>query len=896
MARNQAERQLFDLLVTRDFNPQTLDAQGKPAATPEAARLFSFDYKGESGKDYGTVVIMLDDANGMTVYTGDNTGKSMEGDDKRAWFDFQAQLKRFAMQNLMTFNLQNLNKLKYSMQGQAALSEGLFESWQGKRDVSYNADATQARLMIKHKRNIGEGEARFRNIQALFIETADGERFKLPFTKLAGGRAMLEHVRQGGRPYDMRGAHIATIVNEMNLLARFKRANQSRIFEGEVANLVEQANHYYESLQHSLKSLGSKTGYRKYFESWNPADITDEDVIIEDLRHMFVEQNIDARVEQALPLLAKLQQEQAMKEINVFEGWMNLLSEGTWALPDTPEKQQQLVGLLSQELPVGPDATNATEQLYDILGDDELFDRLGALAEQDANADARTVILNRLEEMKNNPSVAQVIGKLKIEATPAEQPAEEPVQENMNSYDIENTPCPKCHEKELTYMQGSNHVKCGYCGKSFSLAGKPVHEDESCQVCHESECSCDHEQVEEASDTVKLDPKTGKPVAWSHEGDWEKVPKRNGKPVDPRGKVTNMAGQELKKAQELDEISDKTVNSYRDKAWDEYAQGNDKRGPGIMRAINKHRGEVGHVKTTGQAKELDELSKDTLGSYIKKASSDRAMRNFDQGVDTGSTFQDREPKFDKHNSRKDDQRRSGIHKAVGRLVKESRIMESGMSEVDLLLQDIARGNVDIMNVYANPKTNVEMFVQEQLHEKAEEIARERGLDFDSDIDKILQIIHADLEDEYGVDEGAIGKAVGTVAGMALAPEIPGSGMIGGMIGDKLGDKISGDEVEETVGGGNWLEEGDMVYDPITKKMVPAKRARVKMGGGWRKTDPETGRVKDSSDPSEIGKHKDELEEGTALQGQYGHSGKLKAVEAQDQDMMDRIKFLAGITK
>jgi len=46
----------------------------------------------------------------------------------------------------------------------------------------------------------------------------------------------------------------------------------------------------------------------------------------------------------------------------------------------------------------------------------------------------------------------------------------------------------------------------------------------------------------------------------------------------------------------------------------------------------------------------------------------------------------------------------------------------------------------------------------------------------------------------------------------------------------------------------------------------------------------------------VGKHKDELEEGTALQGQYGHSGKLQAVEPQDADMMDRIKFLAGLTK
>jgi hypothetical protein len=39
-----------------------------------------------------------------------------------------------------------------------------------------------------------------------------------------------------------------------------------------------------------------------------------------------------------------------------------------------------------------------------------------------------------------------------------------------------------------------------------------------------------------------------------------------------------------------------------------------------------------------------------------------------------------------------------------------------------------------------------------------------------------------------------------------------------------------------------------------------------------------------------------LEETTALQGQYGHSGRLQAVTHSDPDIMDRIKFLAGVSK
>jgi hypothetical protein len=92
--------------------------------------------------------------------------------------------------------------------GIAAIKEGLFEGYYGSRKVSYMGEQTQARLVINHNRVLGENDKRYRYVESLFIETADQERFRLPFKSLAGGRAMLEHVRQGGRPYDVRGNHI----------------------------------------------------------------------------------------------------------------------------------------------------------------------------------------------------------------------------------------------------------------------------------------------------------------------------------------------------------------------------------------------------------------------------------------------------------------------------------------------------------------------------------------------------------------------------------------------------------------------------------------------------------------------------------------------------------------
>ena len=263
----------------------------------------------------------------------------------------------------------------------AAIKEGLFEGYYGTRRVSYMGEQTEARLVIKHNRMLGENDKRYRYVESLFIETADGERFKLPFTKLAGGRAMLEHVRQGGTPYDIRGQHIKEMVQEMNVLSKFNRANQNKIFEGSTADLVECAQSYYHELQENLKHLASGRGYRDYFESWSPADIGSEDALIEDVKQMFIEQTIDARIEAAAPILARLQQGVKMKEIQVFENWINNLAEGTWALPDTPEAQSKLTELMSKELIVGPDATNATEQLYDVVGDDQLFDILSDLSQ-----------------------------------------------------------------------------------------------------------------------------------------------------------------------------------------------------------------------------------------------------------------------------------------------------------------------------------------------------------------------------------------------------------------------------------------------------------------------------------------------------------------------------------
>ena len=158
-----------------------------------------------------------------------------------------------------------------------------------------------------------------------------------------------------------------------------------------------------------------------------------------------------------------------MKETQEFADHMQKVVEGTWALPDTPEAQQTLVDLLNQPtLPVGADAEDITAQLYDIIGDDELFDQLDDLANVDAEADAKPIILARLEELKADPGVAKVMAQIvrpDQEPQQQQQPQQQPTSEADNLATFEAAGCNMTAEGEECPMHGLE--ECGMYGPSL---------------------------------------------------------------------------------------------------------------------------------------------------------------------------------------------------------------------------------------------------------------------------------------------------------------------------------------------------------------------------------------------------------------------------------------------
>jgi hypothetical protein len=286
------------------------------------------------------------------------------------------------------------------MKTMAAIKESLFEGYYGNKRISYSDQPLKTRLKIRHSRDLGEGDARYRAIESLFVETADGEVFRVPSRSLTHGRMLARHIAEGGNPYDAFGQHINEIISEMGTLAKFVRAARNKSYDGPAAHMVESAIRHYADLKAKAKRMISRRGYHEARDTFDPAEITTTNEAVETIRELFLQQTLDPRVEQALPILAKLK-ENEITEADMFEQWASQIAEGTWALPDTPEKAERLQALMAQELVVGPDGTNAEEQLYDLVGDDELFDILGdiSMIDPDANAWADPRVQKRLREL-----------------------------------------------------------------------------------------------------------------------------------------------------------------------------------------------------------------------------------------------------------------------------------------------------------------------------------------------------------------------------------------------------------------------------------------------------------------------------------------------------------------
>lgn len=498
---------LFSKIRSRFSRVSLGDENAKATTDPEQAKFINFDFE-IGGQNIGNITVSLVDTKSLKVYYGSNVTRNLNAQNKSEWFNFLKDLRQFAKMNMLSFDPRDIGRGSLQLndiKNVASTGHAMRES----KDVSPLTGSSKAsqqsfgpvKILIKHKNKVDENVrgSRARNVESIYLENSEGERFKLPFTKLGGARAMARHLANGGQVYDDLGKKVVEMVNEMQDLAYFVRSsksNESLNEDEELRGIVETATQHYYNLKRQMGSMKGQKGYQKFKEDnsdpsnggafnapYSPDDSMsamggikpDYESYTTTLKEKFTKKTFDERFDKALPHIAKVcankkhhdeMSESSMKqwlktpkisntgdkfkkltdhmkvkmedkgdkstiESKVFEfielneesdeiksytgtakRWMeegteqrktialefaksymknlkpkkdplkeyedslNDLVESTWSKPDNDVSIRELQAILEKPLPFGIDGNNASSRLYDILGDDELFDAL----------------------------------------------------------------------------------------------------------------------------------------------------------------------------------------------------------------------------------------------------------------------------------------------------------------------------------------------------------------------------------------------------------------------------------------------------------------------------------------------------------------------------------------
>lgn len=194
------------------------------------------------------------------------------------------------------------------------------------RKSSYSDNIPEVKIILQHSRPLEEGEKRYRSIEKIFVENAQGERFAVPTNKPGLARVYARHIAEGGTPYDQSGKHITELCEEYSKMAGFVRATRSKQFNESTQSLVNEGINHYQKLRETLHKMAGHRGYNAYFESWSPTLTEDEDTT--DLSEMFATNDLDPRIESVMPILRKLNKTIAeMTEVDSLSEWADDIIE-----------------------------------------------------------------------------------------------------------------------------------------------------------------------------------------------------------------------------------------------------------------------------------------------------------------------------------------------------------------------------------------------------------------------------------------------------------------------------------------------------------------------------------------------------------------------------------------
>jgi hypothetical protein len=205
--------------------------------------------------------------------------------------------------------------------------------------------------------------------------------------------------------------------------------------------MTQAAVKHYERLKNTLKRLRSPKQYNEFACNYTPPTPVEEEIDVAALRERFVKKVYDDRFTDALPIVYRAHKKQKAEAAghlgSELAEWADTVTEGTWSIPDSADKVKALKVLLQRPIKVGMDGMDATSDLYDLIGDDALFDQIGNLADsQGPDADATPLVKAWLQD--NMPAIfAQVQATLQKAGRDAQtnfEPQTSPDTENSHEY------------------------------------------------------------------------------------------------------------------------------------------------------------------------------------------------------------------------------------------------------------------------------------------------------------------------------------------------------------------------------------------------------------------------------------------------------------------------------
>ncbi len=436
--------ELYNFLKTHGLKPVRLTSDGKIVALSKLADVFKFSFIMDD-TNYGLVYAAIIGKD-VVLWAGDDVYGSpnhSKGDDL-PFNKVSNYIKNWAHDHQLGFERDDIENLEDEMakrQETKKINEGYHPLG---RKASYNDSVPNVKIKIQHSKNMEEGMQRFRNVERIYLENVEGERFLLDTKRPGLARVYARHIAEGGKVNDDRWNHIHSLVEEYTNMAGFVRATRNGQFNESTQSLVNEGTNHYLNIRETLHKLAGKKGYNTYFENWTPTLNEDMGIGQPDLAEMFMSSSIDPRIERAMPILLKIHKASGkIDEITELEEWSNtIISEKLKPTDNIAIKD--LAAEFAEEIPVGDDAINIMNLLSTYnLENEKLFSELNDLANQDVNADARDVVLSWAQRSDDHDlhalanEIKDVMSGQNVAALP--QQVQQPMMEEGSDEFDENT-------------------------------------------------------------------------------------------------------------------------------------------------------------------------------------------------------------------------------------------------------------------------------------------------------------------------------------------------------------------------------------------------------------------------------------------------------------------------